>query len=166
MERKKGKRVWKRLIIIAAVLLIAFLVFYHFRLHDYSQPNIFEIPETEDSWSTSGRKECYDRYYMVQEVPKTRAENEKMIFDFIEQNNIVSESFEYETNGLALHFCVPSFDFPVYYEDPKTEWAWYAQVDYYKDNLFFIVRYDTEYSEPEFYYFEIYNEDVIVKFED
>ena len=54
----------------------------------------------------------------------------------------------------------------MYYEDPKTEWAWYAQVDHYDDNLFFVVNYENKYSEPEFYYFEIYNEDVIVKFED
>ena len=95
---------------------------------------------------------------MVQDVPETRAENEEMIFDFLEQNNIVSELFESGTEHIRLEFYVPSFNFPVYYEDPKTEWAWYAQVDHYDDNLFFVVNYENKYSEPEFYYFEIYNE--------
>lgn len=162
MTKKKIKRILIKLFIVVLVALVLFLVYRHHRLYDKDKPNIFLIEGTERIWYDG----TYERCYMVQRVPDTRAETEQMIFDFIEESGIIKQSFENGAKMLMLNFYVPSLNFPVYYYDSESDWDRFGHIGQYKDNLFFVVAYESETSEPRFYYYEIYNENVIVKWDD
>lgn len=167
MTKKKIKRILIKLFIVVLVALVLFLVYRHHRLYDNDKPNIFLIEGTEyELYEDISKLNEYVRCYMVQRVPDTRAETEQMIFDFIEESDIVKETFQAGAKALRLKFYVPSLNFPVYYYDSESDWDRFGHIGQYKDNLFFVVAYESETSEPRFYYYEIYNENVIVKWDD
>jgi hypothetical protein len=119
----------------------------HHRLYDGSKPNIFEISDTAVQWTHTMR--LHERYFMVQKVPSCNIKLEEMIFEFIEESDIVDMSYRaYRSGTLYLAFMKPSMNFPVFYE-PKHNFFEFGIDEFINSNKVAYVTFDNAFSDGE-----------------
>ena len=85
---------------------------YNKRLFDKSKPDIFKIDSSSYGTATGE----YYAHYMVQRLPKDIDEAKSVIDSFLKSNDI-PKCYGDNYNKVEGCFMMPSWDFPVYFEE-------------------------------------------------
>lgn len=134
----------KKVLIISIILIISIMEIYDFTHYDRSKANIFEIPKTSDVWD-SGDIIMYEKYYFIQKSSKTEKEFEEMIWNFIDENDILHDATENGASYVLINFMVADFSLPIWFEEDKNYFVMDDHIAHYiKSNRIALVTFDLD----------------------
>lgn len=138
----------KKLLITTGFALIAFFIaiflWYDHVHYKHSADNIFEIPKTYDLWQ-SGNTLRYEKYFFIQNPPKSQQELASTIEDFIKQNKIFEDAESNSAGYMALNFMIPDYKLPIYFEDNSNYFKMDDHIEHYvQSNRIALYTYDFE----------------------
>lgn len=141
--RKKSKLLLFIGFTFVAIFITIFFLYDHVH-YNHSKDNIFEIPKTYSLWK-SGNTMRYEKYFFIQELPKSQQELEDSIKDFIKHNKILEDAKNNDADYVALNFMIPDHKLPIYFEENND----YFEMDdyiknYIQSNRIALYTYDFE----------------------
>lgn len=110
------------IIIVITLIILGVVYEYNHRFYAKSKSSIFEIPDTTSIISSYVNEEelIVVNNYIIQDIPSNSLEMEKMIYEFVTNDNILQPLYdEYKDRNIGwieLVFRRPSWNLPVYWQ--------------------------------------------------
>lgn len=126
-------------IIVITIIVLGVVYEYNHRFYNKGKSSIFEIPNTTYiiSANVNNGELVVVNNYIIQDIPSNSLEMEKMIYEFVTNDNILQPLYDkYKDRNIGwieLVFRKPSWKLPVYWQGSAED------IDDYSDEL--LVKY-------------------------